>query len=316
MSRIGAFRDRLVQVALGVPVKDLLYGYQSSLERLERTSERREQDISHLRSQLAAHGERLRAQTAFMRGQRDRVPDLRRGLEELRRNRSYATAFGTPDPLVSVRIASYQRTDALMDIAIPSVLRQTHQNFELIIVNDGPNPRTRDAVASLHDERIRYVEFARRHSYPDDPHSRWMVAGAPGMNYGADLARGDWIAPLDEDDEFFPEHIEVLLRLAQTERVELAYGALVRRNLINGAEERIWSSPPAISEFSFQGAIYLRSLNSLFRYDESSWMVDEPSDWNLIRRMTAAGVSMAATEGIVASMNHIPYTHKDTDGES
>jgi hypothetical protein len=130
------------------------------------------------------------------------------------------------------------------------------------------------------------------------------------MNHGTDLATGTWVAPLDEDDSFTPDHLEKLLALARSERVELAYGALTQKNLVNGTELRIWSSPPRVSEFSFQGAIYLRLLASIFRYDEASWVVEEPGDWNLIRRMSAAGVTMAATPDVVATMNHTPYTHK------
>jgi len=242
---------------------------------------------------------------------RDNVAGLRAQLERIRASDDYKRSTAVEEPLVSVRIASYQRTDELMDVAIASVLAQTYQRFEIIVVNDGPNPATRAAIEKLGDPRIRYDEFSRRNVYPEDRHSRWMVAGSPGMNRGANLATGEWIAPLDEDDSFTADHIEKLLAIARSEQVELAYGALEQKNLINSTSDTIWSFPPEISRFSFQSSIYLRALNSAFRYDESSWTVREPGDWNLIRRMTAAGVTMAATEDMVGVMNQIPYTHKD-----
>jgi hypothetical protein len=178
------------------------------------------------------------------------------------------------------------------------------------VVNDGPNEKTRAAIQSLGDKRIRYEEFPERTVYPADEHAQWMVAGARGMNHGASLATGAWIAPLDDDDAFTADHLEKLVTLARERHVELAYGAVEQRNLVTRQQHRIYSSPPAISQFSFQGAIYLRALNDVFRYDESSWIVDEPGDWNLIRRMSAAGVSMSGVDDVVAVMYQVPYTHK------
>jgi hypothetical protein len=305
-SRIGGMRNRMVNAMLGVELREMLVGFQQSLHRNERKQEERDEEIAFIFRRLSAHREALRIE-------RDGVDGLKRQLDEIRGSSGYAAAFDIEEPLVSVRIASYARTDELLDIAIASVLAQSYQNFELIVVNDGPNDATRAAIAGLHDQRIRYEEFPERREYPEDRHFRWMVAGSPGMNRGADLAAGTWIAPLDEDDSFAPDHIEKLLNLAREQRAELSYGALTQRNLINGAENRIWSYPPKISQFSFQGALYLRSLHPAFRYDESSWIIDEPGDWNLIRRMVAAGVTMAATQDVVARMNQTPYTHKESD---
>lgn len=255
---------------------------------------------------------RFEAHLQAVRDHRDNVSGMKRRLTDLRNTDAYEHAHDDARPLVSVRIASYEKTEELVDIAIASVLRQTYDNFEIVIVNDGPNVRTRRAVDAIGDPRIRYSELPERGRYPSDPHSRWMVAGSPAMNRAAELSRGAWIAPLDDDDEFTDDHIEKLVALAIGKRVELAYGALTQKHLKDGTEKRIWSSPPAISEFSFQGAIYLKMLD-FFKYDESSWVVEEPGDWNLIRRMSAAGVRMACTEDVVATMNMVPYTLKDSE---
>jgi hypothetical protein len=57
------------------------------------------------------------------------------------------------------------------------------------------------------------------------------------------------------------------------------------------------------------GAIYMKPLNFL-RYDEASWMVREPGDWNLIRRMSAAGVRMTAIHDVVGTMYSVSYDAK------
>ena len=222
---------------------------------------------------------------------------------------SYEDAWNDPDPLVSVRIASYQNTEALINRAVASVLRQTHQNFEIIVVNDGPNERTREALQLIDDPRIRYEEFPVRSRYPEDPHLRWMVAGAPGGNRASELARGSWIAPLDDDDEFTDDHIEKLLSLARSHKAEFVYGAIDQHRLLSGDRARIYSFPPVISQISMQAGIYHAGLRFM-GYDEESWRVDEPGDWNLIRRMCEAGVKMAATEDYVTTVHMLPYYAK------
>jgi hypothetical protein len=296
-------RDRVVSSMTGVELRALLLGIRDSLERIERANENAATDIAYMRRRLAA-------QTRLLRDQRDHVDELMQGLETVRETEEYERAYSEAEPLVTVRIASYQRTRELMEIALPSILAQTYSRLEVVIVNDGPNPATRDALGKLADRRVRYEEFPARHQYPGDPHARWMVAGSPGMNRAAELATGSWIAPLDEDDSFTPDHVQKLVALALDSRAELAYGALMQRNAVNSTEALIWSDPPSVSQFSFQAAIYNTALGSVFSYDTESWLVDEPGDWNLIRRMTAAGVTMASTTDVVAVVNHVPYTHK------
>jgi hypothetical protein len=333
--KLGAARDRIVNAVVGVELRAMLVGLRDSLARQESTSKSKSADVARRLIELAdlvsAQSRVIDAQSIqaaelqrllFERSEhdawletvrmndRDNVAGLRAQLERIRASDDYKRSTAVEEPLVSVRIASYQRTDELIDVAIASVLAQTYQRFEIVVVNDGPNPATRAAIQKLGDPRIRYDEFSRRNVYPEDRHSRWMVAGSPGMNRGANLATGEWIAPLDEDDSFTADHIEKLLALARSEHVELAYGALQQKNLVTSKSSMIWSFPPEISRFSFQSALYLRALNTVFQYDESSWTVKEPGDWNLIRRMTAAGVTMAATDDLVGVMNQIPYTHK------
>jgi hypothetical protein len=287
-----------------------------SLLSIGRDLEQIKDRLATMQSGSAATGARLESGVAVIRrlaeSDRDDIPRLQRRLATARSAPGYDTAYQDPDPLVSVRIASYQNTEALIERAVASVLRQTHQNFEIIVVNDGPNAATRAALDSLQDRRIRYVEFPFRRVYPELPAHRWMVAGSPGMNEGARLATGSWIAPLDDDDEFSEDHVERLLALARTDRAELVYGALDRYEVSSGEHERIFAFPPRRGGFTFQGAIYHAGLR-FFEYDEESWRVEEPGDWNLCRRMLAAGVRMAATESVVGTMYRVPFEEKSDD---
>jgi hypothetical protein len=243
------------------------------------------------------------------RSHRDDLPALRRALTVARESPDYDRPFETAEPLVSVRIASYDNTDALIDVALASVRAQSYARLEVIVVNDGPNDRSRRAVEALGDRRIRYVELPFRRAYPGDAKKRWMVAGSPGMNEGARLATGDWIAPLDDDDAFSVDHVEVLLALAQSQRAEVAYGAARQVDAVSGESVRIHDFPPQRGGFSFQSALLHRAMR-LFEYDEESWRVGEPGDWNLCRRMIAAGVRFASCDDEVATLNRVPYPTK------
>ncbi len=52
-----------------------------------------------------------------------------------------------------------------------------------------------------------------------NPNDRWMVAGTKPANKGIELCSGDWIAPLDDDDEFSEDHLDVLLNHAKVCRL-------------------------------------------------------------------------------------------------
>lgn len=101
----------------------------------------------------------------------------------------------SPTPLVSVVIPTYQRR-ALVCQAVGSVLQQTFQNFELIVVDDGSTDGSEAALAGL-DARIRYFWQANR-----------GVSAA--RNAGIKLARGEIVALLDSDDCWLPDHLAIV----------------------------------------------------------------------------------------------------------
>lgn len=100
-------------------------------------------------------------------------------------------------PLVTVVIPTYRRA-ALVARAIESARRQTYANLEIIVVDDGSPDDTEEVVRreAAKDARVRYV----RHS---------MNKGLPaGRNTGIRAARGEYIAFLDDDDEWRTDKIE------------------------------------------------------------------------------------------------------------
>ena len=101
-------------------------------------------------------------------------------------------------PLFSIVMATYNRS-TLLQRAIRSVLHQTYKNLELIIVDDGSVDNTEEAVKVFDDLRIVYVK---------QPNKGVLAA----RNKGLDLAKGEYVAFLDDDDEIVPSALEIASR--------------------------------------------------------------------------------------------------------
>jgi hypothetical protein len=249
-------------------------------------------ELASLREELARRDAELLARIQHVRDIAaagfDAIPELRAQLLEARRTEPYNAAFSTPEPLVSVRIATFNRSALLLERAIPSVLRQTYRNLEVVVVGDGCTDDTAEKLAAVPDPRVRFVNLPHQGVYPNEPRRRWMVAGAPAMNEAAQIAKGAWIAPLDDDDEFHPDHVACLLEHARSGRFEAVYGNLEVKPRI-GEPYVLRRYPPAFGHFGWQGAIYLAALR-FFEYDLRAWVLDEVADWTMCRRMIEAGV--------------------------
>lgn len=215
-----------------------------------------------------------------------------------RRDATYRAAYSA-DPLVSVRIGAYAGGDLLFERALSSVRGQSYPNWEAIVVCDGRDETTAARIASLADSRIKCVQRPRNGPYPEDSRMRWQVAGVHPFNQGAALAQGAWIAPIDQDDEWTEDHLEVLVAAGLRTEAEIAYG-VGRVMLPDGNETYFGTWPPALGDFGFQTAIYHAHLATLL-YDVNAYLFDEPADWNLARRMLEAGVRFEFVEKIVTT---------------
>lgn len=104
-------------------------------------------------------------------------------------------------PLVSVILPTYNRGYVIKK-AIDSILGQTYQNWELIIIDDGSTDNTKTTVASSNDKRIKY--FYKKNSGP-----------CAARNFGIARSKGKWITYLDSDDILLPTCIETMIEHLQ-----------------------------------------------------------------------------------------------------
>jgi hypothetical protein len=220
-----------------------------------------------------------------------------RRLHALRRSASYPEAFTEPEPLVSVIIPTYLQHEALMARAIPSVLEQTYEHVEVVVVGDGAPEQTARAIDDLNDPRVRYVNLTVRAPYPEDPSEFWRVAGTPPWNAAWELAQGSWIAPLNDDDCFRPDHVERLLSAARAGDYEVAYGAIEHHHP-DGTSRVENSWPPESHHFGWQAALVHSGLGFM-PMQLGAGPLGIPGDWSLCRRMRRAGVRFVKLDEVV-----------------
>lgn len=118
-------------------------------------------------------------------------------------------------PTVSVIIAAYNRP-RVMSIAIKSVLNSDFQDFELIIVGDGCNQETEDAVRAFTDPRIVFYNLPENTGHQSAPH-----------NKGVEMARGEFILFLNQDDLYFPDHISNRVAFMRETRADISWSPIL-----------------------------------------------------------------------------------------
>jgi hypothetical protein len=204
--------------------------------------------------------------------------------------------IASQQPLVTVRIATFDRGVIVAERSIASALAQTHRNLEVLVIGDACDAATEAAVQSVHDGRVRFINLPLRGDYPANPVHRWMVAGSAPMNAALTLARGAWIAPLDDDDEFTPDHVEVLLDACRDRKLEFAYGQAEAETARGW--KRIGRWPPAEASIVHAAVLYDSRLR-VMTHAIDSWRLYQPGDWNLWKRMRNAGVRMGFVDRVV-----------------
>jgi len=235
------------------------------------------------------------------------------GVARVRYEKLYANPLQTP--LVSVCVPTYNRGQLLIERAVTSVLSQTYTNIELIVVGDHCTDNTVELISRIKDPRLRFYNLpSRKRNYPQIVENHWLVGGAVPANMAMEMARGQWLARVDDDDTWSPDHIEVLLRFAQKNQCEFVSGLYEEerfgeKKVIDGvkardpyytrAKEYTADDSPKIGGVS---TWLYRSYLRFMEYNVECWRKSWNRVWDvdLSQRIYKAGARMGFLDQVVA----------------
>ena len=197
--------------------------------------------------------------------------------------------------LVSVITPHVGHPDKLRRRCIASVERQTYPEIEHIIVCDGPNPD----LPEEHTERRRIVHLGRNwHGFT--PQWSW---GTMARLVASGLCRGDYIAYLDHDDEFLPNHVADLVALLEKTHSDFVFSKMeIHRFGSRSPYDRIIGQPPPRLRHISQDLVlhkaelwHVANADPYCRWNvahlpkgeqHNAWYA---SDWDMIGRWVEAG---------------------------
>jgi glycosyltransferase involved in cell wall biosynthesis len=196
--------------------------------------------------------------------------------------------------LISVILPVYNAQEYLAE-AIESILAQTYQNFEFIIINDGSSDNSLNIIKSFNDDRIHLID-------------RKNMGLVYSLNEALSIANGKYIARMDADDISLPDRFEKQLFLMENNLLDICgshYLLIDANNKINGL-----NLTPLSHDFCFLSLIskvpfahpsvmirkdFLLKYN--FLYGSSKYKIAE--DLDLWIRMYNAGAKFANLNEIV-----------------
>jgi glycosyltransferase involved in cell wall biosynthesis len=181
---------------------------------------------------------------------------------------------------VSVVVPNHNRGHCIAR-AVGSALGQTRPPLEVIVVDDGSTDGSREAVESLRDPRVRWIEHGLRRN------------AAAARNTGLDAAVGDFVAFLDSDDEWLPGHLDRRLDVLAATGAAGVCGSfrIVRGRLVS---DRICPAKPeqmSMAEYTLSGRGDARSSTFVFRRDAVAQVrfdegLRKHQDWDFAARFS------------------------------
>jgi glycosyltransferase involved in cell wall biosynthesis len=183
---------------------------------------------------------------------------------------------------ISVIIPTLRRPKLLMR-AIGSVLAQTEADLELLVVIDGPDPETTAVTSTITDQRVRFIQNIR------------SLGSAETRNVGIRAAAGDWVAFLDDDDEWIADKLASQLALARRAPSNVIVSCLsfvttpLRRYVW---PNRVYDNTCPLDEYLFDRRTWFRGdvmlqCSSLFMSRQLAMDLtfrDPHDDWDLLLR--------------------------------
>lgn len=213
---------------------------------------------------------------------------------------------GRSQPLVSVITPTVNRPTSLHD-AIGSVAKaaeQLHGDVEVIVINDG-GPSMSPVVAAWKDElHVKLIELAQH------------AGAAAARNLGIDVADGTYIAFLDDDDLFLPDHLARGCAPLERDQADFVYlGALVSdRRMdtlpadLSGYPRKAYPYDPRflhVANFLHTGSVIVRNFrHTPVRFDASLSVCE---DWDLwLALITVLGYRVTYVDNVTSIYHQVP----------
>jgi len=121
--------------------------------------------------------------------------------------------------------------------AINSVLVQTYQDFEVIIVDVGLEKRADKVVSNFDDPRLTYLKIGEEKN------------GSAARNIGIKNSNGKFIAFLDDDDEWLPEKLEIQMRGFENTPNDVGFCFSAVKNVYDDGREELSKIPDGIADY-------------------------------------------------------------------
>jgi len=180
--------------------------------------------------------------------------------------------------MISVILPTYNRA-SLLPRAMRSVLEQTYQDLELVVVDDASTDDTARVVAEINDYRVRYVCQEKN------------KGACAARNRGISMARGEYIAFQDSDDTWLPDKLEKQLRRMEETGADIVFCGFRR---FSGNKETIF--PPetlAEGEVTYDQLLLENLISTQTILGKRQCFVEHPfdesfprmQDWELVLRL-------------------------------
>ena len=194
-------------------------------------------------------------------------------------------------PLVSVITPTWDRHDWLLNRCIPSVQAQTYPHIEHIVLSDGPDPVLMAHFAEL-KQAILDPQIVYHQTGYHDPAPHWA---GPLRRQAIELAQGELIAYLDDDDRFYPKHCDRLAAMFEDPDVDWAYSQMYSHGPV---ADCVIAGPPREGSIGTPMLMHRAELLKTATWGESS----QVEDWNLVKSWLDAGTTVRAVSEITCEV--------------
>ncbi|UCE79309.1 MAG: glycosyltransferase [Nitrospiraceae bacterium] len=188
------------------------------------------------------------------------------------------------NPLVSIIVRTKDRPE-LLERALQSIGAQTYRPIEVVLVNDGGCGLDTALLRNILDDvSLEYVQMQSN------------LGRAHAGNMGIEHSHGEYIGFLDDDDEFYPEHVETLVAYIEQNNCEIAYTSVECVEKEYDSKTNTYSSELLkfhyAKDFSYNDLLagnYIPLISLLFRSDILKTVLFDESfdlyeDWDMLLR--------------------------------